>query len=200
MPDFDQYATILAEIRAEWDQAEADIKLGELTSKNVVFPAIKELRYAGRRIVDALNAIYEGKDPVDVHALFQDARFDCHRARHDAIDAAFSQIAVELDLLVDKLGYDATLKAYPEYTTFYVEFSKSRKQIIASRRKRQDREDIYSYIEKVELQNIVSKFKDIKAAKPVIMGIARKERIARYVTYTISAAIIIIGLANFFKG
>ena len=41
------YEAILTEIATEWGIAEFEIKLAEQVHRKVVFPAIKELRYAG---------------------------------------------------------------------------------------------------------------------------------------------------------
>ena len=54
--------------------AEKDIKIAEQIGDQVVFPSIKELRYAGRRIVDALQALSKSEDAAKVTALLEDAR------------------------------------------------------------------------------------------------------------------------------
>lgn len=66
MPNMAEYNALLVEIAAEWDTAEKNIKAAELVSNQVVFPSIKELRYAGRRIVDFIRAINEGKSDQDI--------------------------------------------------------------------------------------------------------------------------------------
>jgi len=82
---------LLRAIQDEWNRAETDIKTAETVVNNIVIPSVKELRYAGRRIIDAImemTANPSAYDPARVRALLDDAHFDCHRARHDAIDAA----------------------------------------------------------------------------------------------------------------
>ena len=51
------YEARIASICAEWDRAEKYIKLAEQIGGKVVFPAVAELRYAGRRIIEALHHI-----------------------------------------------------------------------------------------------------------------------------------------------
>jgi uncharacterized protein YdcH (DUF465 family) len=112
MTDLESYRAILTSILAEWNQAEGDIKQAEQVSQRVSEPSIKELRYAGRRVTEAIHKILSGGDPDDIRKLLHDADFDCHRARHDAVDAATSKIATDLKAMTDKLGYHAVLKAY----------------------------------------------------------------------------------------
>jgi len=99
MTEITDFATTLTQIRREWDKAEHSLKIAEQVGNQVIFPAIKELRYAGRRIVDALAECASGGDANKVRALLDDALFDCYRARHDAVDASISTIAAELDVL-----------------------------------------------------------------------------------------------------
>lgn len=82
------YSDILRDIAKEWNKAESAIKRSEQIAGDVSIPAISELRYAGRRMIDALDAAHHGGNDDKIRALFEDARFCCHRAQHDAIDAA----------------------------------------------------------------------------------------------------------------
>jgi len=89
----------------EWNRAEADIKTAEMGVHSIVIPSVKELRYGGRRVIDALMEIARNPNNADntrIKALLDDAHFDCHRARHDAIDAA--KIAADLEIMTAKLG------------------------------------------------------------------------------------------------
>ncbi|MBK8209654.1 MAG: hypothetical protein IPK78_06420 [Rhodospirillales bacterium] len=109
--------TRISAILSQWDKAEEDIKLAEQVCNKVVWPSIKELRYAGRRVVDALHAIYSGLSDESINNFLQDAEFDCHRARHDAIDAATATIAIHLEAAADRIGYDAILSGFPQFPT-----------------------------------------------------------------------------------
>src|SRR5229473_6540765 len=100
MSEFDTYKELLSTIREEWDKSEEYIKQAEQVNNAVVFPSIKELRYAGRRIVEGLYLIVSHGDRSKIEDLLRDAKFGCHRARHDAIDAATAKIAVDLDIAV----------------------------------------------------------------------------------------------------
>jgi hypothetical protein len=71
MPSFNDYKDILEIICKEWDLAEKYIKEAEQVANNVVFPSIKELRYAGRRIVDGLNLIVKDGEKEKNISIFQ---------------------------------------------------------------------------------------------------------------------------------
>lgn len=103
MAEMEQARELLAQIKVAWDKAEQAIKRAELVCGEVVTPAIKELRYAGRRLADGLEAVASGTVTPETNGFLRDALFDCYRARHDAIDAAISKIAVEIDLSVRRL-------------------------------------------------------------------------------------------------
>jgi uncharacterized protein YdcH (DUF465 family) len=130
---------LLASILAEWNRAETDIKIAEQVANKVVNPSIKELRYAGRRIVDALLKVREGGSPEEVKQLLTDALFDCHRARHDAIDAGTSKVALDLEVMTDKIGYDILLRTYPNFPALFRNLNNIRKKIAESRGNRDSR-------------------------------------------------------------
>ncbi|MEO1189252.1 MAG: hypothetical protein AAFW60_09265, partial [Pseudomonadota bacterium] len=94
-------------------------------------------------MIDALEKAHDGADRKEVAAYLEDARFCCYRAQHDAVDASFSKITIDLDNMTSKLGMAAVLKAYPEFREFYADFTVARKRIVESRRDRKKRAEIY---------------------------------------------------------
>lgn len=175
----EDHLAILAEIQSEWNRAEEDIKTAETIVNKIVLPSVKELRYAGRRIIDALMEITGNPDSPNqekIRGFLEDARFDCHRARHDAIDAATAKIAVDLEIMVEKLGYDVILRAYPEFPVLYRDLTKIRAKIRASRGKRDNRESIYSVIEAADFPALVELFNMMRIHEPVMISLAKKAR------------------------
>jgi hypothetical protein len=141
--------SLLNSVLDEWNQAEADIKLAEQVAHKVVNPSIKELRYAGSRIVDALVKlrVASKREHFDeIESLLRDAIFDCHRARHDAIDAGTSKIAIDLEIMADKIGFDVILSVHQNFSSLYKQLRAIRGKIVESRHLRSDREAIYSVI------------------------------------------------------
>ncbi len=199
MLDWESYGESFARICEEWDRAEEDIKLAEQVCHKVVFPSVKELRYAGRRIVEALNQLStddSAEADKKIKSLLQDAEFDCHRARHDAIDAATAKIALDIDIAVKKLGYSSILTPYPEFPNLKNELSKVRKKIKASRRNRDNREAIYSVIEAADFGDIVELFVGFKNAEPIMLGLAKKQRAHLLIGYAIGVMGLILAIIS----
>ena len=195
MVDWTEYKSELERIKHQWDLAESDIKLAEQVCNNVVVPAIKELRYAGRRLADALSAIAGNSSLGNVQQLLTDAEYDCHRARHDAIDAATSKIAIDLDIMQEKLGYAVILKAYPKFSALFIALNGVRDKIAVSREDRKNREAIYATIEVVDFPNLVRMFRDLQTAEKLMVKLARAERRKSTASILIGVLFLIIGLA-----
>lgn len=168
------YADILRDIQKEWNKAEAAIKQSEQVALAVSIPAITELRYAGRRLVDALDLAHNNGDDEKIRALLEDARFCCHRAQHDAIDAAIAKIGIDLDDLTSKLGFEAVIQSYPEFRDLYADFGCSRAKIVNSRGKRDDRNGIYDAITSVDLPSLVGRYDKLMAVRPIAKSAAWK--------------------------
>jgi hypothetical protein len=176
MPFTDWQSEVLRSILDEWNRAERDIKISEQVSNNIVIPSIKELRYAGRRIVEALNLMLRDESEAEVRALLADAAFDCHRARHDAIDSATAKIAVDLEIMTKKLGYEVILPVYPTFPKLVQGLIAIRRQITLSREKRQQRDAIYSVLQAADFPQLVSMFDDMRSSEHIMKTMARRRR------------------------
>lgn len=194
MPITDEHIELFRSIRSEWNKAETDIKTAEQVCLKVVIPAIKELRYAGRRIVDALACLDSGAPSEDINSFLCDAKFDCYRARHDAIDVATSKMAIDIEIMINKLKYSAILPAYPGFPNLFAEITEVRKKIATSRGKREDREAIYSVIESTDFPNLVTRFQDMKSCEQIMKAVAKSERKYKLIAI-ISLFLTIISLA-----
>lgn len=172
------HLALFVEIQLEWNKAEEAIKRSEQIVTDVSIPAISELRYAGRRIIDAMTlAGSEGDHSDRIKAHLEDARFCCHRAQHDAIDAAMAKIAIDLDNLTRKLGLEPVAKAYPDFQIFYARFSLAQERVAASRGKREDRNVIYDTISEIDLPDIIRCYREVMVVRPVAKKHARRMRL-----------------------
>lgn len=171
----DEFDAKITQIIAEWNKAESDIKTAEQIGGKVVFPSIKELRYAGRRVIDAIDQSRKGKLDLAVEYLV-DAHFDCCRGRHDAVDATISIMASEMQVILSKVGYDSALKAFPEFSKLNSMVVNSQKLIASSRQDRNQREKIYASVEGVPFNDMVNSYRDFKANEPVMRSLASWER------------------------
>ncbi|MBD60084.1 MAG: hypothetical protein CL808_08200 [Citromicrobium sp.] len=185
------FADILRDIGKQWNKAESAIKRAEQICDEVAHPAVTELRYAGRRMIDALDAAHHGGNIEKIQALFEDARFCCYRAQHDAIDAAMSKIAIDLDNMTRKLGFDAVIAAYPEFREFYAEFAVARRKIAESRRNRGSRNDVYEALTATDLPNLAERYEKLMECRPIAKWNAFKIRAGGVWGFLIGSAAII---------
>lgn len=189
-----EYEEVLVAIAADWNAAEYDVKLGEQVNKKIVVPAIKELRYAGRRLADALVAISQGKAKKDIDAFLIHARFNCHCARHDAIDAATLKMAIDLDLMTERLGHEAVLFAFPKFGELFGRIQAAQSLIASARAKRENRGDIYAEIAATDFQGLVELYKSAKASEPLMKKIAARTRAQRWIAYGLGAGGLLVGI------
>lgn len=176
MPLTPEQKKMLDAIRLEWNRAEEDIKLAEQVCNEIVFPSINELRYAGRRVVEILYGILNGSPADEIDGLLADARFDCHRARHDAIDTATAKIAIHVETMTEKLKYEAILPAFADFPTLVKALGEIRKKVSVSRRARENREAIYSAIEAADFPALVEKYRSLCANEPIMRVLAKRNR------------------------
>jgi len=106
----EEITALFANARQEWNTAEETVKAAEQICGDAVIPSVKEFRYAGRRLIDAFEAL-EGGDLPKANGFLQDAVFNCHCARHDAIDVSVAIIASNLSVAIKKIGYRNILNA-----------------------------------------------------------------------------------------
>ncbi|MDT0506659.1 hypothetical protein [Novosphingobium sp. MMS21-SN21R] len=188
------YGDFLREIAKEWNKAESAIKRSEQVVGDLSIPAISELRYAGRRLIDALDAAHHDGNSARIQGLLEDARFCCHRAQHDAIDAALAKIGIDLDSMTSKLGFDAILHAYPDFRTLYTDFVQARQKVAESRENREDRNGIYDALTAIDMPRIIDSYSNLKAVLPMAKRAAVQRKLGGVVgaislLVTIAAAI-----------
>jgi hypothetical protein len=167
-------AALLTSVLDEWNKAEEAIKIAEQVNGEIINPAVYELRYAGRRIVEALSC--HETDIDRAKKLLQDAQFDCSRARHDAIDAAVSKISHDLNIAVAKIGARIVHEKFPNYVKLVIEISAIHKLVTRSRKNREDRDKIYETLARDNLTTIVNLYGEFQASEDVIRSIGRWSR------------------------
>lgn len=168
--DYDQ---LVDRLKLEWDTSEEYIKSAEHVCGDVIFPSILELRYAGRKLVQALQAKRQGKVD-DASDLLRDAVLDCHRARHDAIDAATSKMLATVENACAYLGYDVTLKPFPELPVLLAGLLHVQEQAEISRGNRNDRDKVYATINAEHFPKLLTLYRNFRAAEPMMKELARK--------------------------
>lgn len=154
------------------------MKETELITGGVYTPSIKELRYAGRRLADALR---EFRKPdgnfVKARDDLIEARENCRKARDDAIDDARATIVTELDALVEKGELHNVLKAFPKYEEFRSAIRAVDEAIIKSRHDRNQLDQIYFDIFKNNLPILKAFYQDFSASVKVVFRLKWHERL-----------------------
>jgi hypothetical protein len=93
-PDFSHR---IASLAALWDRTEMILKRAESLSEKVTIPAIVELRYAGRRILDIVRVLTNEGDRSNSRPYLDDNLQEAERlvesARHDGIDSIISYVS-----------------------------------------------------------------------------------------------------------
>ncbi|MEN9856526.1 MAG: hypothetical protein RL186_95 [Pseudomonadota bacterium] len=204
------YRDQLERIGNEWDQAERLIKQAELVRGKVVWASINELRYGGRRLVDALLHL----PSEDMHAqeanlkefgvLVSETLQFCQRAQHDAIDATVLYVQQALKAYVDEFGVKLVAESFPNYFEMVGYIAEANQLIALSREERKQRQAIYAELaERVypdflryynQLKSGRDLFRTLSAAQIKQKGEAQKEAAwARFRDYAFPIITLILG-------
>jgi hypothetical protein len=180
-------------VRDEWDSAEKNVKAAEQAVKKPVVPAINELRYAGRKLVDALHAFSNGRDVEAAKEHLGHALYSCHCAKHDAIDVCVSVMIAHIDTAKNRYGFNTILAAFPQLTEMLACMDDVNEKIQASRLDRGDREKIYASITNENIPRLEEYYKKFKSAEKVFSSVNWGKRMGWLVPVVV--AIIAAGVA-----
>jgi hypothetical protein len=174
----------LRELITQWNIAERRIKQAEnARAQEVVASAIFELRYAGRKVVDAIHLVLSQNWQDDettaeqIHAYIDDAIEDCIKAKHDAIDAVMSFVVrwfLEQERLI---GLRNVQNFYPKYLPLTAKITDIQEKIEQSRGDRTRlRESIYDEIEKDGYDEILELYKEMRSSRKRVDRVIWRER------------------------
>jgi hypothetical protein len=163
--DFDER---LSAIGVQWNKAEQAIKQAEQVNNQLNQASVLELRYAGRKLIEAHRHKLNDEHDLALEKL-ADAFYDCCRAQHDAIDAATSHMASELERIVKKVSPKTVATLYPRYGELHIALAKVRKKIQASRLNREDRSATYNTISDFDLASTIELFEALRYTKTIML-------------------------------
>lgn len=173
----------LHKLATEWNKAEGLMKLAERVRAEVVFPSVNELRYAGRRLIDAWSVIPNINDAAvksDFDGYFKDALFRCHCAQHDAIDATVLFVQAAIDEYEKEFGAALLLTHFPEVADLRLSLKEADDLIVSSRKDRGKRSDEYDKLAATHLPNITLIYSKIqtnrKSLEALVADKAASER------------------------
>lgn len=141
----------LATLAAFWNQIEKRVKeVEQLRSGRPAIPAINELRYAGRKFVDAWSYIAKpnpsDEDNDNCEECIVVANQYLINADHDAIDAALVFVYRTVYDVKKKYGAKRLLGAVPNFLDILDEIDLYKSMVSTSREDRAKRTEIYTEI------------------------------------------------------
>ena len=139
----DEFIGKIAALAGKWNDAEEWVKRGENINRAAITPAINELRYAGRLIVDAFAAHKNG-DEDEAKGCIANAEKNLAKARHDVVDTIYSFYSDKALQSLDQIGRAAAHEHFPRYTELFALIKTIREKIELARSDRhEERETIY---------------------------------------------------------
>lgn len=177
----------LADFIKQWNIAETRIKKAEQVRANeVVSSAIFELRYAGRKIVDAVDLCLRGNIAEQdaarqrVHAFIADATEDCVKAKHDAIDSMMDFVVIWFDQIEKRLSLSKVQQFFPDYLDTTGLIHGIQQRIAESRGNRTERRDaIYDVIDGEEYERVLALFDKMRLSKDRVLAEIAEERVEK---------------------
>jgi hypothetical protein len=173
---------MLARIAGEWDKAEQLIKAAERVRAQVVIASINELRYAGRRIVDALHLAKKAEQDKAIREEFEryvsDALLFAARAQHDAVDAIVLFLQKAVDKYEAEFGLPLLAEKYPRIFDIKAAIAKADNLIIASRSDRDKRAAEYDVLARDHCPQLLDHYQHLIANAPVLLELVRAKAAA----------------------
>lgn len=160
---------LLVDITHRWNRCEGLLKISERLRGEVNLPAINELRYAGRRIADALvimtDEVADEDAQEQARAFLREAHLFCMRAEHDCVDAIalyVHEITKEYDRLYDR---DLLNECCPSLRGYFQRKRMIDALIVSSRENREARDETYQQIIRDHLEELVALATELDEAK-----------------------------------
>lgn len=163
-----------------WGEAETRLKEVEQIKGDFDVASINELRYAGRRFVDALLIELKHSDHIDGNGLIEainEARNNCIRAKHDAIDSAYVYLLDRVRLMQDTFGIAICMTYFPGYSDILAEMKIVAEKIQASRTLRDQRILIYDDVATYNLPRLVKLYNQMESSEAAILELKQIEQI-----------------------
>lgn len=161
----------------EWDKAEEWVKDGEHHSGRVIIPAINELRYAGRRLIDAFASHKRGDDP-QTRLHLQAVKDDLNKARHDVVDAIFTENSDQAGEWRDDIGQGVLQEHFPKYGELFALIKDMSDKISTARKNRDQRDEIYSKLFK-KLPDLIELCNELRESVGAILENKKKKEEAQ---------------------
>jgi hypothetical protein len=196
----------ISELINQWNIAERRIKRAEQVRENeIVSTAIYELRYAGRKVMDAIY-LYQnyGLNDTDtynrIRAYVEDAIEDCVKAKHDAIDSMIDFVTTWLYEQEREIGLGKMQLFYPGYLSILTKIGNIQELVEESRGDRTKRRDsLYDEIENSGYSDVVNFYFQIRRSINRVAHDVNRQKIREICVVSVGIieiflAIVLIGI------
>jgi len=166
MPNEDLIAQ-LKELARFWNEVEARIKDAEDLLGEPVVASLNELRYAGRRLVDLIYLVFsdEPADQDEFRSILYEAKQNCIRARHDAIDSLYFEAREYFKSTEKTFNVAIVCKIHPGYLETQRVMREAGKVISQSREERARRPELYETIWTTWLPQIMETYHALRTSE-----------------------------------
>jgi hypothetical protein len=182
-------------ISERWNRCERLLKKAERVRGEVVAPSVNELRYAGRRFVDAISLLSNDKisdeEQAEAQNYLNEAFLFCMRAEHDCVDAIVMYAHMLIETYSRIYGAMLLMQACPSLEKYRLIKPEIDQLIQYSREERIKRDDLYQNIIENHLEQLIQIASSMEMAEPII----KQEKINRRNEKIINYAIGLTGLA-----
>ncbi|HEX8470204.1 MAG TPA: hypothetical protein VF633_03750 [Brevundimonas sp.] len=172
-----------ARIADEWDKAEKLIKTAEVTRNEVVIASINELRYAGRRLVDALRAADACRaDPTcvkskeDLNRYVSETLSFCQRALHDAVDAIILHVRTQIGEYESEFGHAILADKFPAILEIKKTLRGAEQLVILSREDRAKRASDYDKLATELIPALLEHCDSLEANRSLLQELVAEKR------------------------
>jgi len=186
------FADALAKLAAHMNKVEGRLKQAEQLREEVVIPGINELRYAGRRFIDAwaicaLPAPTE-KQQQEARDHIVVARQYLQNADHDVTDAVCFFIHREINRMQRAYGANEMIRVFPRYAEFAQQMRTANEIISGSRETRQQRTAEYARLEADYIPSLIQTFEQLRFSETLALAGAKRKRFRENALVAIGAA------------
>lgn len=160
---------MLAALLAHWREIERDIKRAELIKSEVSIPAINELRYAGRQLLNGVLTYGNGRmSDAQRRTLYKRlviAEQYLLNAEHDVIDSVLKFVGDTVVFLDDEYGISEITIIYPEYPRIRQRLSECYALVMETRQDYNKRKENYRKIKREYLEEIAGSVEQMREAE-----------------------------------
>lgn len=177
----EELKSALAELAAHMNRIEKRLKQAEQVREEVVIPGINELRYAGRRFVDAWaiaalpNPTEVQKQEVRDHIVI--ARQYLQNADHDVTDAICFFIHREINQMQKRYGADEMIRVFPEYAAFAHHMKEANEIISGSRETRAQRAAAYEQLQSEYVTPLIQTYHNLRFAEGLALKAGKRRKV-----------------------